>query len=157
MPAPQNRRRMDSSSGRSKPSRSQNGRGLRGRRQRRAPANRRGTERMAPQSGGRWNRRTLNRGGGENLRRPSLSRRDADTMPGPPISERDRRRGSPQKRMGTEATPSRAKVRRIEKLPIILQDETGEDTSFPSVPQDEGNGDPSSTAPPSPAPVDEAK
>lgn len=81
-----------------------------------------------------------------------------DTMPGPPISERSRRRGSPQKRMGTETNPSLAKARRIEKFPIILQDETGEeDTSFPNNPEGERDGDPSSTAPPSPAPVDEAK
>lgn len=111
---------------------------------------------QAPQGGGRWNR-SLNRGGAENVRRPSLSRRDMGTMPGPPISEKSRRRRSPQKRMGTETNPSLAKVRRIEKLPIILQDETGEDTSFPNNPEGERDGDPSSTTPPSTAAVDEAK
>ncbi|XP_038014372.1 uncharacterized protein LOC119709997 [Motacilla alba alba] len=107
-------------------------------------------------------------GEGQSAGRPR-SKRDRENA-GPAKSKKDgehprpvkgkqgkRRRGSSRKRMGTETTPSLAKVRRIEQLPIILQAETEQDTSFPSIPQGERDGDPSSTAPPSPAPVDEAK
>lgn len=171
MPAPAYRRRTESAPGRPKTSR-QNGRGLRGRRQPRARPNRRTTERMpalAPQRGRRRNQHSLNRGGTESPRRPfqaetrqqlppvPLSHRGSDTGPAPPISEGDRRRGLPQKRMGTDITASLAKVRRLEKPPIILQDERDGDTSLPSIPQGESDGDPLSSSPLSPAPADETK
>nr|XP_021406576.1 probable splicing factor, arginine/serine-rich 5 [Lonchura striata domestica] len=124
MPAPTHRRRTESAPGRPKASR-QNGRGLRGRRQARARPHRRsaeGTPALAPQRGRRWSQRSLNRGATASPRRPLQaergqqlppvppSRRGSDTVPAPPISEGDRRRGLPQKRMGTEVTAGLAKV-----------------------------------------------